>query len=90
MRGTSDEEILWAKEAYECLAYTHGARVCTYTADNRRFTETHLKETVQTCGKQMSYFGVGSHRKNTIVERRIKELILGSWTLPLHATRLWK
>ena len=37
----------------------------------------------------MSYFGVGSHHKNAIVECRIKELTLDRWTLLLHVTRLW-
>ena len=32
---------------------------------------------------------MGSHHQNKIVEHRIKELTLGSWTLLLHATRLW-
>ena len=43
----------------------------------------------KTCGQQISYCGVGYHHQNAIVGCRIKEFILGSWTLLLHATRLW-
>ena len=47
-----------------------------------------FKEAVQTCGEKISYCRVGSHHQNAIVEHRIKELTLGSWTLLLHATRM--
>ena len=42
-----------------------------------------------TCGQQIRFYGVGSHQQNAIVELRIKELILVSQKLLLHATRLW-
>ena len=82
------EETLQEKEAYERLAFTHGSRVCAYREDNGIFADTLLKEAVQTCGQKISYCGVGSHHQNTIVERKIKELTLGSQTLLLHSTRL--
>ena len=44
MRGTSAEETLRSKEAYEHLKATHGASVCDYRADNGRFEETQFKE----------------------------------------------
>ena len=43
-RGTLSEENLQAKEAYHRLAATHRARVCTYIADNGRFTYHLFKE----------------------------------------------
>ena len=89
MRGTSDEEDLLAKEADENLADTHGARVCDYRAENISIEDTQFKESVQTCGQQISYCGVGSNPQNEIVERSIKELTLVSWNLLIHATRLW-
>ena len=60
MRGNSAEETLWAKEAYEILAATHEARVCVYRADNGRFSDTQLKETVQTYGQHIIYCEEGS------------------------------
>ena len=54
MRGTSDEETLREKEAYERLAATHGSRVYTYRADNGRFADTLFKEEVQAYGQQIS------------------------------------
>ena len=53
MRATSDEETLWAKEAYEHLESTHWARLCAYREDIGRFTDTQFKETVQTYGQQI-------------------------------------
>ena len=48
MRGNSSEEKLWAKEAYEPFAATHGTRVCDYRADNGRFVDPLFKVSVQT------------------------------------------
>ena len=89
MMGTSTEETFWAKEAYDHLKVTHRDRVCAYMADNKGFTEPEFKEAVQTCRQQISYCRLGSHQKNEIVERRIKELNLGSCNLLLHSIRLW-
>ena len=89
MRGTSAEETLWAKEAYERFSATYRDRFCAYRSGNGRFPEPLFKDAVQTCGQQIRYCGVGSHHQNAIVELRIKELTLGSWTLLLHATMLW-
>ena len=58
MRVTSDEETLQAKESYEHLAETHGARFCAYRADNGIFLAPLFKEEVQTCGQHISYYGV--------------------------------
>ena len=67
MSGTPDEETLRAKEAYERMAATHGARFCAYRAYDGRFLYPLFKEVVQTCGKQISYCGVGYCHKNVIV-----------------------
>ena len=74
--GTSYEETLWDKEAYERLADTHEARLCAYRAYNGRFIEPQFKEAVQTYEQGFSYCGVVSFHQNIIVERRIKGLTL--------------
>ena len=71
MRRTSDEETLWAKEAYELLTSTHRVRVYAYRLYNGRFADPKFKEAVQTCGQHISYCRVSSHHQNTIFERRI-------------------
>ena len=45
-RVTSDEETLQDKESYKRLESSNGASVCAYREDNRRFTDTLFKETV--------------------------------------------
>ena len=87
MRGTSYEETLRAKEAYERLSATHRARVCAYRAYNGSLLDPLFKEEVQICGQKISYCGVGSHHQNAIVEFRIKELALVSQNLLIQATR---
>ena len=72
MRGTSDEETFWEKEAYEHLVSTHRARVCAYRADNRRFTDPQFEDRVQTCGQHISHCWVVSHHQSAIIESRIK------------------
>ena len=89
MRGTSDEETLQVKEAYERLASTHGSRFCAYRTYNRRFKDPLFKEAFHTYGQQISYCRVGSNHQNTIVDCRIKELTLGSRTLFICDIRLW-
>ena len=66
MRGGSAEETLWDKEYCDRLSSTHGSRVFAYRADNGRFMDPLLKKSVQTCGQQISYFGVGYHYQNAI------------------------
>ena len=68
---------------------SHEARVCSYRAYNGIFSEPQFKEAVQTCRKNISYYGVSYQHKNAIFERMINKLTLVSWDLLLHVTRLW-
>ena len=58
MRVNSDEETLQAMEAYKRLAATHGTRLWSYREDIGIFSDPLFKETVQTCGQQVSYWRV--------------------------------
>ena len=78
MSGTSSEETLREKEAYERLAATHRSSVCAYREYKGRFSKPLFKEAVQTYGQHISYCRVGYPHQNAIFERRIKELTLGS------------
>ena len=75
---------------YEHLEATHGTRVCAFRADNGKFIETLFKEEVRYYGQHITYCVLGSYQNNVIVDHMVKEFILGSRTLILHATRLWK
>ena len=88
LRETSDEETSQSKESYKCLVDTNRSRLCSFRADNGIFVDLLFKESVQTWGQYINYCGVGSCQQNSIVERRIKELILGSQTILLHTTKL--
>ena len=89
MRGTSAEETLRSKEAYERLSSNHGARVCAYMAHNGRFAETQFKGSVQTFEQHICYYGMVYRHQDKIIELRIKEPTLCIHTLLLHGTILW-
>ena len=76
------------KEAYKRLSNAHRASVCSYRANKGIFSEPQFKRGFQTCVKHISYFRVGSHHQNIIVEHRINELALDSWTLLLNSNIL--
>ena len=88
-KWTSSVEALQSKEACEHLSSTHRSRVCRYSTYNGIFSYHSFKQSVQTYGKQIRYYGVGYHHQNRIVERSIKELALGSQNLLFHSTRIW-
>ena len=88
MRGTKDEEIIQSTGAYEIKENTHKTRVCAYRSDNRRFSDTLLKDAVQTSGQQIRYCRVVSHHQNPTFERTIKEFTIGRRNILLHVTIL--
>jgi hypothetical protein len=60
-----------------------------HIADNGRFADSGFKQAVKDCNQKITYCAVGAHHQNGIVEKRMKELTLISWTLLLHAKRHW-
>ena len=54
MRGTSSEENIQAKKAYEHLAATCRTRVFAYRSDSVIFLDNLFREAVQTYGQQIS------------------------------------
>ena len=60
-----------------------------YHADNGHFAEPAFVKDCESKYQQLTFCGVGAHHQNAIVERRIKEITLGSQTLLLHAKHHW-
>lgn len=88
-RGISGLETIEAKEAYERLAQTYGVTVQGYQADNGRFADKLFKDCCSKLNQVLTFCGVGAHHQNGIIKRAIKETTQLSYTLLLHAQRLW-
>ena len=84
-RGTTSQETLDAKHAYERVAMAHGVRVRSYHADNLRLNDHNFTTDCVSAGQKITFCGVGAHHQNAVVERKIKELTNAARTVLLHA-----
>jgi hypothetical protein len=89
MRHLGLDETLLAKPAFERHASDGGVFIISYRADNGRFTDAGFQKAIKGANQSITFCAVGTHHQNGIVERRIKELTLISWTLLLHAKQHW-
>ena len=87
--GTTAEETLEAKAAFESYAETMGVTIKHYHADNGRFAENAFMENVKQSGQSISFCGVGAHHQNGVAERRIRDLTEHARTMLLHASHRW-
>ena len=87
MRDLSAESTLAAKREFELRCALRGILVLCYHADNGCFAEPAFVKDCKSKHQRLTFCRVGAHHQNAIVERRIKEITLGSRTLLLHAKR---
>ena len=66
-----------------------GRKVKHYHADNGRFADNGFIDAVNSKDQKITYFGVGAHHQNGIIENKNKMLTLGAQTLLLHGMRMW-
>ena len=88
-KGTSGEETLEAKAAFEACAKARGTNVQACHADNGTFK---AKAWVQHCyksGQNLTFSGVGVHHQNGMAERRIRLLQELTRTMLMHANKRW-
>ena len=78
IRGTTSQETLDAKHAYERVAKAHGVKVESYHADNLRFNDNNFTGDCVRAGQEITFCGVGAHHQNAIVERKNKDLTDGT------------
>ena len=89
IRGTSSEETLESKLAYERTALSYGVRIGAYHADNSRFNDSRFTGSCCEAGQQITFCGVGAHHQNALAESKIKAVCYGGRTILLHAKRRW-
>ena len=87
--GTTAEETLEAKSAFESYAAEMGVSIKHYHADNGRFAEAAFMEHVKASGQTITFCGVGAHHQNGVAERRIRDLTEHARTMLLHAAHRW-
>ena len=89
MRDINLDETLLAKTSFGRLANDEGVTIKSYRADNGRFADKGFHSAAQESNQTITFCAVGGHRKNGIVERKIKELTLTARTLLLHTILRW-
>ncbi len=89
MRDLNLDETLLAKSSFERHANDGSVTINSYHANNGCFTDSGFQQAIKDADQKITYCAVGAHHQNGIVEQRIKELILISWTLLLHAKQHW-
>jgi hypothetical protein len=87
MHGLTLDETLLAKTLFQRHANKGGVTINSYHTDNGRFANAGFQQVVKDSNQKITYCAVRAHHQNGIVEPRIKELTLISWTLLLHAKR---
>ena len=87
--GTTSEQTLSSKLAYERVAQQHDVRVKAYHADNLRFNDNNFRGECVKLGQQLTFCGVGAHHQNAIAESKVKLVCQGARTILLHAKRRW-
>eukprot|EP00957_Ditylum_brightwellii_P024455 1846123-Ditylum_brightwellii.AAC.1 len=69
--------------------HSYGHNVEVYHGDNSRFDSQDVKESCDKAQQTYSYYGVGAHHQNDIIEATNKRLSQGARTILLHAKRKW-
>ena len=59
--GTTSQETLDSKIAYERIAKTYGVNIKTYHADNLRFNDHNFTSHCNRACQKLSFCGVGAH-----------------------------
>ena len=89
MRDLSLSETLMDKEALEKLMGKSRRTVDYYHADNGRFSENGFIDAINQKYQKITFFGVGTHHQNGIVENKNKIMTTSAQTLVLHGMRMW-
>ena len=89
MINTSQEETLAGKSAFERWASTFGVKIKIYHEDYGRLSEQHFRSEIEDANHNITFFLVGYHHRNAIVERNTQNLTPGSGSLILCAKLYW-
>ena len=88
-KGTSAEETLEAKAAFEAYAKARGINMQACHADNGTFKAKAWVRHCYLSGQDLTFSGVGAHHQNGMAERRIRLLQELTRTMLIHANKRW-
>ena len=89
MRDLSLTETLLAKSGMEKVMAQAGRTVKHYHSENGRFADNGFIDAVNRKDQKITFYGVGAHHQNGIIENKNKILTTGGRTLLLHGRRMW-
>jgi len=73
-KGTTAEETLEGKKAFEMTCEKNGVKVSNYHADNGIFRANEWRRECARKGQGLTFSGVNAHHTNGLTERRITSL----------------
>ena len=86
MEGTPDAaKRVEADQDFDRIAKSHGVTIHHYHADNRLFDTHKFKTKLAMSNQTMSFCGVNTNHQNRKAENQVKDTIIGTMTLLLHA-----
>ena len=88
-KGSTVEETVEGKKAFERYCKNHGVRVQHYHADNGIFEAKGFQDALAQDGQTILYCGVNAHHQNGRAEKKIRDLQEMARTMLLHAQHRW-
>ena len=89
MQYLSLSVTILAKVVMEKIMAQAGQTVNHYQANNRIFSYNVFANTISEKNQRLTFYGVGAHHQNGIIENKNKILTTGAITLVLHGIRMW-
>ena len=87
--GTTSQQTLDSKHAYERITSANRVTVKSYRADNFQFNSRNFRGDCVKGGQQLTLCGVGVHHQNGVVESKIKMVCEGVRTVLLRPKDRW-
>ena len=84
---TDDINTIAVKRSYELYAGSFGVNVKSWHTDNGIFAEKAFRDEFKVSNQTITFYGVGVHHQNGIIENYIGVLTRGSRCFLLHAHR---
>ena len=88
-KGSTVEETVEGKRAFERYAKTYGIRIQHYHADNGIFEAQGFRNALAIDGQTITYCGVNAHHQNGRAEKKIRDLTELARTMLMHAQQRW-
>jgi hypothetical protein len=89
MRNFALAGTLLGKRAYKKVLAQAGCTAKHYHTENGCFLDKGFHQDIDDIGQTISFWGIGAHHRNGIIENCNKQLTLGARTLLMHGMQHW-